>query len=292
MGANEEKGRNGCTCRGIFNFSSAIPPVWMSATQTARKQEALCAVCYSGVGKRDKRWKVSRVMQRMQQNSRILAILIAKEILVFSSSDSVPRQQEKGVHPAKLRWAGEAMRTWEAALFPWDYSSPQPELSSTSQQTLPEPEILSESTQELLPPINAFQWIPIKGGGQKIISSMNGAFSDLWPRALRWKRNCSLLPWLWKGAHRFFSPASRSICPAQVKDISIMTNTSHRTAGGYKLSLSAHNPTKSCFVAYQTSQKMQYHYAEKHEVAFCKWKLLKWISKQCFCQLHLRLCAS
>lgn len=101
--------------------------------------------------------------------------------------------------------------------------------------------------------------------------------------ALGWQRNCTLLPWFWKGVHRFCSPASRSICPPQVKGISIMTNTGHKTAGGYKLSLSAHNPTKSGFVAYQISQKMQYHYAEKHEVAFCKGKLLKWVSKQCFC---------
>lgn len=48
------------------------------------------------------------------------------------------------------------------------------------------------------------------------MSSMNGVFSDSWPGSLRWKRNCTLLPWFWKGACRFFSPASRSICPAQV----------------------------------------------------------------------------
>lgn len=60
-----------------------------------------------------------------------------KESLGFSCSDSVLRQPEKGVHPAKLRQAGNAMRTWEAALFPWDYSSPHPELTSTSEQNSP-----------------------------------------------------------------------------------------------------------------------------------------------------------
>lgn len=134
---SEEKERNGCTCHGIFNFSSATPPAWTSATQTARKQEALCAVCSSGVGKRDKRWKVSLVIQRMQQNSRIPAIPLSGGILFSSCSDSMARQQEKGVHPAKLRRAGEAMRTWEAALSPQGYSSRQPELAGMSEQNSP-----------------------------------------------------------------------------------------------------------------------------------------------------------
>lgn len=118
-----------------------------------------------------------------------------KESLGFSCSDSVLRQQEKGVHPAKLRQAGNTMRTWEAALFPEIIPHLTQNSPARQSKTLPEPEILSESIQELLPPINAFQWIPIRGEGQKIMSSMKEVFSDSWPGALRWKRNCTLLPW-------------------------------------------------------------------------------------------------
>lgn len=55
MWPSEEEEINKCICNGIFNFSSATPPVRTSATQTARKQEALCSVCSCGVRKRDKR---------------------------------------------------------------------------------------------------------------------------------------------------------------------------------------------------------------------------------------------
>lgn len=156
MWPSEEEERNGCTCHGIFNFRSATPPVWTSATQTARKQEALCAVWGSGVGKGDERWKVSLVMQRMQSNSRIPAIPLSKETF-FPVVTQCPGSRSKVC--IQQSWDRQE-KQWEPERQHFSLES-IPHLNQNSpasqSKTLPEPEILSESTQELLPPVNACQ---------------------------------------------------------------------------------------------------------------------------------------
>lgn len=141
----------------VSSISALLPH--QSATQTARKQEPLCAVCSTSGEEREE-------MKSISCNAKNAAKLkdpsntTVKGILFFSCSDSVPRQQEKGVHPAKLRQAGEAMRTWEAALFPWDYSSPQPELTSTSEQNSPWARFSQRASRNfphLLMPFRAYQ---------------------------------------------------------------------------------------------------------------------------------------
>lgn len=76
------------------------------------------------------------------------------------------------------------------------------------------------------------------------MSSMNRAFSDSWPGALGWERNCTLFPWVWKGARcRFFSPASRSICPTQVGQRHL-NHDKHRPQNSWKIQIVSAKKTK------------------------------------------------
>lgn len=113
---SEEEEINKCIWNGIFNFSSATPPVWTSATQTAREQEELCSVCSSGVRNRQE-------MKSISCNAKNAAKLkdpsdtTVKENLFFPVVNQCPAAGERCA-PSKAEMGRKSNENLRGSTFP------------------------------------------------------------------------------------------------------------------------------------------------------------------------------
>lgn len=211
MWTSEENEWNRCTYCGIFNFSYAIPPVWTSArslnsctTDSKRTRATLCSVQLWG-------WECG-----MERQKRLKAFFgNPKNAAKFKNpSDNIV----KAILGFFLYWLKYRMRKGYTQ---WAETCKQSNENAKSQnvsfkiishlnqnfltcqrKTLPEPEMLLESTWELVHLLIPFSDTRSKDGWAEITARSVNEISGSWSGTSRWKRNSILLSWEKYGSGR------------------------------------------------------------------------------------------